>query len=70
MSDPTPHVETFLQADREQQEAIARVAECGRVKMEAVHAMRAAGLTFADIGSRVGLSVPAVQRIAKKGTRP
>ena len=65
------HVTTYLEADREQQRLIAEVARLGDVKRDVVLALRADGLTFAEIGGLVGLSVPGVQRIAgkAKGTK-
>lgn len=76
MTEPTAgltldaQTERFLVADRAQRTALTAVDHYATVKMEAVVAMRDAGLTFSEIGRRVGLSVPGVQRIAYKVNRP
>jgi hypothetical protein len=69
MSDIDTLVSSFVAADVEQRDALERVNVLARVKHQAVMGLRSHGLTFADIGQRVGLTVQGVQRIAYKPTR-
>ena len=66
---PTEHARRFQTADLAQKAALDEVARLGDEKMHAVLAMREAGLSFAQIGELVGLTVQGVQRIAYKANR-
>lgn len=59
-------VAQYEAADARQTAALHVVDETARQKMVAVLAMRDAGMTYAEIGGLVGLSVAGVQRIAYK----
>lgn len=61
-------VAAYRDADVRQRELVVEVGRLAAVKRDVVGRMREAGMTFAEIGRLVGLSVSGVQRLTKGGS--